>query len=126
MNFELFLSMYADDRVKARYSCLHRKNYCGDKPQFFQDIEKKVYETDVLNYELQEASIKVSLIKDANRCIYSFLRNNVTSRVIEYIAYPPKIIIDGHIIYNGAKIRMKSGNNRICIIHKGDVVTGYE
>ena len=117
MNFEIFLSTYASNRLKAKYSCLHNVNYMGSNFQFLRDV----YNEEVT---LGNDTIKLKHIPDILQ-IYEYQRS-VTSNIIDYIANPPMFTIDGTVGYNGAVIPFVSGKSRISVIHKGTVVTGCE
>lgn len=117
MDFELFLSKYASPCVRAKYSCLLGKNYLGNDYQFFEDLEKHDGETSLIRYTLNRSYIKIHEVYDI---LQDFWKTPV--QVIDYVASPPSFIIDGYVSYNGAKLRFKSGSNRLCVVFNGLVV----
>lgn len=91
MNFTLFLSTYCSDRVKARYSLLHKKNYVGRGSQFLGH-ERRAHsdgEQGYISYTLGEHEVTVDALVSLGHPPTKI--GDITNMYLEYIASPPRV-----------------------------------
>ena len=95
----MFLSNYCSDKVKARYSILNNKKYLPF--QFLAENSRHVIHNNIclIEYILFQKYIHVIKLEiyDIDNFILLEQLSKPLKNIIEYIAYPPNIIIEGTI-----------------------------
>lgn len=94
MDFTLFLSTYCSERIKARYSLMHNKNYLGEGSQFLGqegNTHSDMGEGGYMSYTLGKHEVTVDALVSLGNSSTKIA--NIINRYIEYIAIPPKVFV---------------------------------
>lgn len=135
MDFEIFLSNYCSDKVKARASILNKKKYLdiqflNESPTHNIHIKYNkdnhslslLFKLSPAKITLKRASITTSPASHVSSIKIIDIITDIQKKYIEYVAYPPDIEIDGefHInnqiwnATNGSKFFINNNLEIIC------------